>query len=192
MPEPVKSRKSRVSPLREGEVFALVLDRLRAVGYELLSVGDVAADARMSKATIYRQWGGKPELVARALSWRGCLDVADIDTGTLRGDLKRLAVVLIERRDPELNRAMAQAIHRDPALLEAFRTHFLRPGSEATERLLARAVERGEVAADRAALPYVRSALFGAFMGQGILGDPLDEEWANGYVDHLIAPALGL
>ncbi|ROO84697.1 TetR family transcriptional regulator [Actinocorallia herbida] len=188
----MKTRKSRVGPSREGEVFELVLDRLRAVGYELLSVGDIAAAARMSKATIYRQWGGKPELVVRALRWRGCLCAEDIDTGALPGDLKRYVALLAERRDPELNRAMAQAVHRDPALLEAVRTELLGPGALVTDRLLARAVARGEVAADCKALPYVRSALLGAFMGQGLLGQPLDGDFVDGYVDHLIAPALGL
>ncbi|GAB2863210.1 TetR/AcrR family transcriptional regulator [Actinocorallia aurea] len=189
---PVKTRKSRVSPSREGELFALVLERLRADGYELLSVGDIAASAKMSKATIYRQWGGKPELVVRALRWRGALCAEDIDTGTLRGDLKRYLAALAERRDSELNRAMAQAVHRDPALLEAFRAHFPGPGSQVTDRLIARAVARGEIAAGCGALPYVRGALLGAFFGQGLLGQPVGEDFLDGYVDHLIAPALGL
>ncbi|MCD0449765.1 TetR/AcrR family transcriptional regulator [Actinocorallia sp. API 0066] len=191
-PDPPRTRRSRVSPARESEVFALVLDQLRSVGYELLSVGDVAAAARMSKATIYRLWGGKPELVIMAVRSRGAPCAEDIDTGTLTGDLKRYLAHLEERRDPELNRAMAQAVHRDPALLDAFRAHVLEPASLVVDGLLARAVARGELDPARPAIPYVGSALLGALMGRELRCEPDDGRFGDGYVDHVLAPALGL
>ncbi|GAA0249314.1 hypothetical protein GCM10009527_052220 [Actinomadura nitritigenes] len=62
---PPVRRRSRISPDRAAELYALVLDRLREVGYEALSVEDVAGRARMSKATIYRQWGASPSSSSR-------------------------------------------------------------------------------------------------------------------------------
>ncbi len=57
--------RSRLTPEREAELYAAVLDLLREVGYDALTMDAVAARTRASKATLYRQWQGKPELVAR-------------------------------------------------------------------------------------------------------------------------------
>lgn len=67
MPEEVASRRSRITPEREAELHGAVLDLLREVGYEALTMDAVAARTKSSKATLYRQWGSKPELVAKAL-----------------------------------------------------------------------------------------------------------------------------
>ncbi|MFI0351190.1 TetR/AcrR family transcriptional regulator [Actinomadura sp. 9N407] len=188
-----RTRRSRISPDREAQLFGLVLEQLREVGYETFSVEAVAARARMSKATIYRQWGAKPDLVIAAVRSLGKLQ-AHIDTGTLIGDLKAYvdrfpgSTVL----DREMNRAMAQAIHRDPRLMAAFREHFVKPGLLALEALLTRSIARGELATDCKAIPYVKNMLLGALGGEDFFGDTFDTAFLHGYVDHVIAPALGL
>ncbi|GAA2119020.1 TetR/AcrR family transcriptional regulator [Actinomadura napierensis] len=187
-------RRSRISPERAAELFALVLDRLREVGYEALSVEAVAAEARMSKATIYRQWGGKPELVIAAVRALGPLDVDGIDTGDLRGDLKAYIAQyhVMSAMDRGMNRAMVHAVHRDPRLMEAVRQAVITPGLAALDVILARAVGRGEVAAGCPALPYVKYMLIGT-LGSGMdLGDTVDLDFLDGYIDHVVAPALGL
>lgn len=187
-------RRSRISPDRAAELFALVLDRLREVGYDALSVEDVAARARMSKATIYRQWGGKPELVIAALRSLGRPDLDAVDTGNLLDDLKAYLCQFhqLAALDRGMNRAVAHAIHRDPRLMEAVQQTVVEPGTAVVERVLSRAVERGEVRADCAALRYINHMLLGALGGEAILGDTPDLEFLNGYVDHVIGPALGL
>ena len=52
--------RSRLTPEREAELYAAVLDLLREVGYDALTMDAVAARTRSSKATLYRQWGSKP------------------------------------------------------------------------------------------------------------------------------------
>ncbi|MGI8329440.1 TetR/AcrR family transcriptional regulator [Actinomadura scrupuli] len=190
----MRTRRSRISPDREAELFGVVLDQLREAGYESFSVEAVAARARMSKATIYRQWGGKPELVLAAVRSLDRLKVDDIDTGTLIGDLKAYIDQFGSRTilDREMNRAMTQAIHRDPRLMTAFREFFVKPGVLALESVLARSIARGELAADCEALPYVKNMLLGALGGEDLFGDTLDTAFLYGYVDHVIAPALGL
>ncbi|SNS77678.1 TetR/AcrR family transcriptional regulator [Actinomadura mexicana] len=187
-------RRSRISPDRAAGLFALVLDRLREVGYEALSVESVAAQARMSKATIYRQWGGKPELVIAAVRSLGPLDVDGIDAGNLRDDLKAYIAQyhLMTAMDREMNRAVAHAIHRDARLMEAVRQALVEPGLAALDAILARAVGRGEVAADCPALPYVKYMLIGTLASEVHLGDTIDLDFLRGYVDHVVAPALGL
>lgn len=191
---PPVRRRSRISPDRAAELYALVLDRLREVGYEALSVEDVAGRARMSKATIYRQWGGKPELVIAALRSLGPPEVEAVDTGNLLGDLKasigryhQMAAL-----DRGMNRAVAHAIHRDPRLMAALRQAIVEPGLAALDAVLARGVARGEVPAGCKALPYVKYMLLGTLGGEAVLGEDVDLGFLHGYVDHVIAPALGL
>ena len=51
---------------RETELLAVTLRLLQQHGYEGLTVEAVAATARASKATIYRRWASKAELVLAA------------------------------------------------------------------------------------------------------------------------------
>jgi AcrR family transcriptional regulator len=57
-------RRPRLTPEREVELLDAAMDVLREVGYQDLSMDLVAAKARCSKATLYRLWPSKPELVA--------------------------------------------------------------------------------------------------------------------------------
>ena len=59
--------RGRMTPEREGELYEAVLALVRETGYEGLTLDAVAARAHVSKATLYRQWGGKAPLVAHAL-----------------------------------------------------------------------------------------------------------------------------
>src|SRR4051812_31017015 len=95
MSEEVSSRRTRISPEREAELHGAVLDLLREVGYEALTMDAVAARTKSSKATLYRQWGSKPELVAKALRCTQPVSLREIDTGSLRGDF----ALMVEHSD---------------------------------------------------------------------------------------------
>jgi AcrR family transcriptional regulator len=75
---------------RECELLAVTLELLREHGYDRLTLDGVAVTARASKATLYRRWPTKAELVLAAFV-EGTRQVAvNPDTGTLREDLLRL------------------------------------------------------------------------------------------------------
>ena len=76
---------------REAAICRAALELLAEVGYDRMSMDAVAHRARASKATIYRHWPGKYELVLDALRSRGVSEIAPIDTGTLRGLAGRAA-----------------------------------------------------------------------------------------------------
>ena len=57
-----------MSSERRAEVFDAVHDLLLEVGYERLALDAVAHRARVSKATLYRQWGSKSGLVMASLT----------------------------------------------------------------------------------------------------------------------------
>ena len=57
-------------------------------GFDRATVDAIAARAGASKATVYRYWPGKHELVADAIRRRVKPSLPEMpDTGTLRGDL---------------------------------------------------------------------------------------------------------
>jgi len=60
-------RRTRLTSERESELYQAVIDLVREVGYEAMTMDAVAARSRSSKATLYRQWQGKPQLVAAAM-----------------------------------------------------------------------------------------------------------------------------
>ncbi|MGW7053818.1 TetR/AcrR family transcriptional regulator [Streptomyces sp. NPDC054887] len=187
--------RTRLTPERESELYEAVLDLLREVGYDALTMDAVAARTRSSKATLYRQWGSKPELVVRALRHNKPVSLADIDTGTLRGDFH----ALVERtddcqmeRDSALMRGLAQAVHENPDLHQALRELLIAPELTGLDGLLRRAVDRGEIPAETAALRYVPHMLVGAFVAQELIeGRSPDRAFLSDYIDSVVLPALG-
>ena len=75
---------------REAELLAVTLRLLQEHGYDQLTIDAVASAAHASKATVYRRWPSKAELVLAAFI-EGVRQVAVTpNTGTLRGDLLQL------------------------------------------------------------------------------------------------------
>ncbi|MFJ8534293.1 TetR/AcrR family transcriptional regulator [Streptomyces sp. NPDC093591] len=196
MTEVATGRRSRITPEREAELYEAVLDLLREVGYDALTMDAVAARTRSSKATLYRQWGGKPELVAKAVRHNKPGSIADIDTGSLRGDLH----VLTSREDDctmqqnaALMRGLFMAVHNDPDLLTAFKELLVEPEMAEFQRVVQRAIERGEVRADCPALDYVVHMLVGAFATRTLIDDqPPTQTFLKSYIDAVVLPALGV
>ncbi|MGW1725055.1 TetR/AcrR family transcriptional regulator [Streptomyces sp. NPDC002306] len=196
MTEIATARRSRITPEREAELYEAVLDLLREVGYDALTMDAVAARTRSSKATLYRQWGGKPELVAKAIRHSKPGRAGDIDTGSLRGDFR----VLVTREDDcamernsALMRGLFMAVHTNPDLLRAFRELLVEPEMEEFRVLLQRAVDRGEIRADCPALEYVVHMLIGAFATRALIDDhPPTQEFLTSYLDAVVLPALGV
>ncbi|MBQ1099852.1 TetR/AcrR family transcriptional regulator [Streptomyces sp. NPDC097107] len=196
MTEAATARRSRITPEREAELYEAVLDLLREVGYDALTMDAVAARTRSSKATLYRQWGGKPELVVRAMRHNKPGEIGDVDTGSLRGDLH----ALMAREDDctmaqnsALMRGVAMALHQNPDLRQAFRDQLVEPEMAEFRHLLQRAVDRGEIRADCPALDFLVPMLVGAFATRTLLEDqPPTRAFLTSYIDAVILPALGV
>jgi AcrR family transcriptional regulator len=196
MTEVATARRSRLTPEREAELYEAVLELLREVGYDALTMDAVAARTKSSKATLYRQWGGKAELVAKAIRHSKPHSIADIDTGSLRGDFH----ALVTREDDcsmeqnsALMRGLAMATHTNADLLEAFREHLLQPEMEEFGRVVQRAIDRGEVRADNPALPYVVHMMIGAFATRTLIDNqPPTQAFLTSYLDAVVLPALGV
>ena len=103
---------------RETELLEVTLRLLQEHGYDRLTVDAVAATARASKATVYRRWPSKAELVLAAFI-ESCRQVAVApETGTLRSDLLRLGEVICQQAHQQAGtiRAVLVEVSRHPAL----------------------------------------------------------------------------
>jgi AcrR family transcriptional regulator len=131
---------------RETELLAVTLQLLQEHGYDRLTVDAVAATARASKATVYRRWPSKAELVLAAFI-ESCRQVAVTpDTGTLRGDLLRLGNVIRQQAREQAGtiRAVLVEVSRDPALSDALQ-QFLDQRKALIHYVLQQAADRGEI-----------------------------------------------
>ncbi|MEV0740014.1 TetR/AcrR family transcriptional regulator [Streptomyces sp. NPDC050549] len=195
MTEVATARRSRITPEREAELYEAVLDLLREVGYDALTMDAVAARTRSSKATLYRQWGGKAELVAKAVRHSKPGRPTDVDTGTLRGDMHAMVAREDDCRieqNSALMRGLAMATHNNPDLLQAFRELLVEPEMEEFRVVMQRAVDRGEVRADCPALDFVVHMMIGAFATRTVIEDlPPTKAYLTSYIDAVVLPALG-
>ncbi|MFJ9740462.1 TetR/AcrR family transcriptional regulator [Streptomyces sp. NPDC101166] len=195
MTQTTSVRRSRITPERAAELYEAVLDLLREVGYDALTMDAVAARTRSSKATLYRQWGGKAELVVMALRHDKPGSADEIDTGSLRGDLHTLVTREDDctmERNTALMRGVAMAIHNDAELRQVFREQLVEPEMAAFGRVLQRAVDRGEIRADCPALDFLIPMLVGAFATRALLDDqPPTQAYLQSYMDAVVLPALG-
>jgi AcrR family transcriptional regulator len=84
----------RTGPVRSPAAHAAVLDAASRLfierGYDHLTMEAIAAEAKVGKATLYRWWGSKSEVVAECLlSGRLTEEALRLpDTGDLRSDLR--------------------------------------------------------------------------------------------------------
>ena len=88
-------------PALDEAIILATRARLVRDGYSRMTLGDIAADAGVSRPTLYRRWANKLELVADALDYgfRKQRDQYDIDIGRLepREASSRRSVVWIRR-----------------------------------------------------------------------------------------------
>lgn len=148
---PTNTSRPRMAGEREHEVFAAALAILVDSGYDRLTLDAVAARARASKATLYRRWYSKAELIVEAFASQEQDDPTVIDTGSLRGDLEEISRRKQGAFDPlqaQMIGALVTAISRDETLAATFRERYLSPRICAGRAIFERARDRGEIDAD--------------------------------------------
>jgi AcrR family transcriptional regulator len=185
---------SRMTPERLEELYLGTLALVAKHGFDNVTMDQVAAATKSSKATLYRQWGSKGALVVEALQSTSAKMEELPNTGTLRGDLREMFASHEKDHDgEELMCAILQAMKQDPELAKAVREQILQPVHDRIGTFLDRAIERGEIAADSAALAHVNLALLAPFVLQEALtGSEPDTKFLYSYIDGLILPALGI
>src|ERR1700716_2556594 len=186
-------RRPRMSPERAIEMLSATMDVLREVGYEDLSMDLVASRARCSKATLYRLWPGKAQLVAAALYATRPGKAEEINTGTLRGDLLTMVELLASQaqKDTALFASLSHAVLTDEELALAVRTSLVEPWLAEMIGVVDRAVERGELPSRPVAAGFLPELLLSVTFMRPLIGGRLaDSDYLTGCIDHVLLPAL--
>lgn len=176
---------------RECELLGVTLQLLREHGYDGLTVDDVVAEARASKATVYRSWPTKAELVLAAFIQGIQSDDDPPDTGTLRGDLVALGDMICghAREHAATMRAVMGELNRIPAMHTAMQ-NFLAGRKALTREILRRAVRRGEIEA-AAIDTELWDVLPGYLVYRAVITDrPASRKTVRALVDQLLLPGL--
>lgn len=195
-PEATRRVGRRRDHARDGDILDAALEVLAESGYDRMTMDMVAARARAGKATVYRRWQSKAQLVVDAVGRlkRDQVDLDNLpDTGSLRGDLLALFRPISagegERR-LQVMAGLASLLSQHPDLAEAGNAAIVEPWAAAHRALIARAVGRGEVAAtaDIAALSQVIPAM--AAYRALVQRKPFDREFLVAMIDGVLLPAL--
>ncbi len=177
---------------REAEILAATLALLQEHGYDQLTVEAVANAARASKATVYRRWPSKAELVLAAFI-EGVRQVAvPPNTGTLRGDLLSLGETISQEcgRHAGTIRAVMVEVSRHSALNDALQHQFLDQRKAMIKQVLHEAVDRGEIAED-AVTDELWDLLPGYLIFRSIIpGRPPTRDTVEAFVDGFLIPGL--
>lgn len=181
---------------RDPEILEAALEVLAECGYDGMTVDMVATRAKAGKATLYRRWPSKAELVIDAVA---CMKQAQSriedlpDTGTLRGDL----VALI--RTPSLEDAerkmqvmggLVSMLARDPHLADAVDEAIIEPRARLNRLLFQRAMDRGEIRddADLESIAHIGPSMTAyRTLVQRL---PVDRDFLVGIIDGIVLPAL--
>ena len=190
----IADRSAEPSPWspREAELLAVTLRLLQEHGYDRLTVDAVASAARASKATVYRRWPSKAELVLAAFI-DGIRQVAvPPNTGTLRGDLLHLGEMICEqgRQQASTIRAVLVEVSRHPALNDAMQHQFIDQRKALIQHVLQQAVDRGEIG-EAAITDELWDLLPGYLIFRSIIpGRPPTRRTVQVLVDDVIIPGL--
>ena len=180
-------------PSRDGVIRAAILRLLAEVGYGGLTMDAVAAEAGVGKATIYRRWRTKQDLVVDTISDLDRAIAVPPDTGSLEGDLRQLmqaVVTAVTGPGGAAVRSILPAMQYQPALVEAFHNGPLAVWQSAYADVWARAEARGEV---RPGLHQsVTAEATSALLVQRWLltGKPLDQAYVDEVFETVVRPLI--
>jgi AcrR family transcriptional regulator len=188
----------RTRPRRRGHALDMAIlnatiAEIDLSGYAGLSMERVAERARASKASLYRRWPSKVELVMAAIY--GLLpDPADAaDTGSLRGDLLALfrssAEMLAGPAGTAIRGLVSDAL-REPELAAQLRRYTRGRSVAAMQEVVRRALERGELLPGTITARQLEAGLSVMRFHFLTHGAPVPDQVIVGIVDEVVLPLL--
>ena len=180
---------------RDPDIMRAALELLAESGYDRLTMEAVAARAKAGKATLYRRWRSKAELVVDAVSsWHGAAPTTVVDTGSLRGDLRAtFLTTLTELDDFQVGviSGLLTSLRHHPELAKVFEERFVEHKMRELKTVFTRARARGEVAGghDIELLATVGPAIL--FHRLLLSGKPLTRHFVCRVIDDVVLPLAG-
>ncbi|MFF3560039.1 TetR/AcrR family transcriptional regulator [Streptomyces sp. NPDC002574] len=183
---------------RSAEADRAILDAARQAlvetGWGKLTMGDVAARAKVAKTTLYRRWAGKSELVVDAVA--ALFDELELpDRGSLRADVEGVVLqfaALLEQPATKtaLMAVVAEATH-DEALRERIREAIVDRQKRLVIEGRRRAQARGEIPPDSGdpapQIDLIFDVIAGAVVHRTLVScEPVDADWAYRFTTVLL------
>jgi AcrR family transcriptional regulator len=180
-------------PSRDGVIRAAILRLLADVGYGALTMDAVASEAGVGKATIYRRWRTKQDLVVDTISELNRAEAAPADTGSLEGDLRAMMhslVSVITGPTGAATLSLLSTVPHQPALAQAFQSGPLAVWRQSFEEIWTRAEQRGEIrkGAGTSVIAETASALL--VQRWLLTGRPVDDAYAEEVLDSVVLPLI--
>ncbi|HZD00291.1 MAG TPA: TetR/AcrR family transcriptional regulator [Actinomycetes bacterium] len=159
-------------------------------GFAEMSVEGVASRAGVGKATIYRRWPSKADLVAEAIAQLSHKVLDPVDTGSVRGDLIVLSEQAFHTQEAgDVTQIMIKLMSeraRHPELQDAFMRRVVQPRRRVVADVLERGIARGELRQD-VDVELLVDLLAGVIMYRSLLTakhfPPLDREALERVID---------
>ncbi|MER5281722.1 TetR/AcrR family transcriptional regulator [Streptomyces sp. NPDC002809] len=187
---------------RNARIIEAVLDLIVENGYADLTMAAVSARAGVAKATVYRRWSSREDLVADALESLMLPPVpAEVTAaGTLREDL--IAVLTqssacLQPQGRRFSAVLAAATGSHPQITDTLRERYIAGQREGITGCLRRAQERGEITAERVERLLapdrleIAAAVGVMVLQEDLLGAVLDVDGIARLVDQVLLPLVG-
>ncbi len=150
-PQVRRKRGRPRDPAADGRILAAASALILMRGFDNMTVDEVASNAGVGKATVYRRWARKEDLAVAAMEQLYRDEMPAPDTGTIRGDLQEMyASILTFVNSPagtDYVRTTIKESMRDDRIATLYREARGR-AEAAAETVFDRAIARGEVRAD--------------------------------------------
>ena len=180
---------------RDAVILEATLDVLAKTGYERMTIDMVAVRAGAARATVYRRWPTKVDLVLDAVKRLGpdAIDLQRLpDTGSLRDDC--IAVMQPDTNEESERRVrvvsgLQSIAGRDERIAAVLTGGGMEPWIEANRILIQRAVDRGEYGpVDVEALAQVLPLMCTCRVAVQQL--PITPEYSIALIDGILLPAM--
>lgn len=192
-PAPKVGRKR--DPSRDAKILEAAIDLLAESGFDGMTMDSVASRAKAGKATVYRRWSSKPELVRDALAWmnRSHLELENLpDTGSLREDLLGLVKpqsIADEQKKFRVLTGLGSFL-RQPEFAETGMDGIFDAWADANRKLMRRAADRGEISG-RADIEMACQVMTSTAAFRGLIQrKPFDKPFFAALLDGVLLPAL--
>jgi AcrR family transcriptional regulator len=151
-PAPPRRKRGRPrDPEADGRILAAASSLILMRGFESMTVDEVASNAGVGKATVYRRWARKEDLAVAAMEQLYRDEMPPPDTGSIRGDLTATFTALLtfvnSPAGADYVRTTIKESMRDERIAALYRSASKR-AQERSAEIYQRAIERGEVRAD--------------------------------------------
>ncbi len=193
--EPTRAGRKR-DHSRDGAILEATLLVLADAGYDGLTIDKVATRAGAARATVYRRWPTKADLVLAAVEQLGQSDVdldALPDTGSLRDDMA--AMILTETEEEQQFRTkimtglLSLSFTDEPRLADAATGAGVGPWTKAIAVLMRRAIDRGEFS-DVADISVLAQVIPMLCIARAVQHQPITRQFSLTMIDQVIVPAL--